>query len=120
MARGSRLLPTMTTDPRPSARIAGKAGSSRPALDLRMLAAWSRGIVYIANLKPHRLSTPQLAVFVVAALCDAGGQPSPMGVMKDTLGPAAGASVQNSYLIFLSPRSGALTGWGGWLMPRTR
>lgn len=52
---------------------------------------------------PAHLSTGQLAAFVLAAMCDEGGEPTTMTQLRETLKGAAGASIHTTYSIFLKP-----------------
>lgn len=56
-------------------------------------------------------------MFIVAAICDLGGNPATMTELRAVLGPLARRSVHNSYLVFLAPTKERPFGIG-WLKQR--
>lgn len=75
---------------------------------------WSRGLFLLSRHAPNRLSLPQAAIFLAAAVCDRAGHPGSISSLKETLGPVAGRSVKNSYQVFLDPKESRF-GKLGWL-----
>ena len=75
---------------------------------------WSRGLFILSSYAPNRLSLPQAAIFLAAAICDRMNRPESISSLRDTLGPLAGRSVKNSYQVFLAPEDSE-QGRLGWL-----
>ena len=82
--------------------------------DAAEILRWSRGLFLLSRHAPNRLSLPQAAIFLAAAVCDRAGHPGSISSLKETLGPVAGRSVKNSYQVFLDPKESRF-GKLGWL-----